>query len=778
MMDARPPQTANVTHYVRTLENMYAPTEIEENPTTSYTPHPPSANIPIVSRAALVLQQPFQQLAAYAARAYLPCMPNRLSHLLEDHQKCLLTQNVNHAKSVEDARSVIGSLLNTRPLGGRRKFAEIEQIDGECLGRAAHEWNKRIPNFLNIVELATKRPDLFDFGLNSNIPIPKPEKFAFALPAFGFSTESIPIEDTEAASPSRLLTHLTDVFCSTMMRTAATLIHASEYDKSMGWQWFTQEEAKGLLQHRNAQLPSMNRELASRGGSLPTTWGAFVWARRPLDRGGDTYDSRLSGSSTQLSRGMQVKIPGSEDVIQSREARWDYVDPAMVAFVVPPTFGMTEMDFINMCQSQEFTDGARGEHEFTLSDAVWATIHDMCGELCIKHFAITTYTSIAFGAFTSSFESVFISPPMSTHEPDNWNPSFGPIMPPFQPHRKLPVDDPLVGESRPNALQQLTYWMRTSMGDCQEGWIIPSEVDGSAGWSGAMMALPQQGQMTDASAYQTVEPSSTKEWIWHFTKTEPSSIAAHRDAHDAVKNIFAGEGITSRVTLEDLDNGVPSGFVGGAVGNSVLMEARHAQVSQRLDQIALSGGDGIEAVPVIARTNELGQPLSRLWFESEDGVMEMSGDAFAWVRPGVEHEGVVDHMASRLVVVDEDQVSVDGIEEVEEEGSQRKVVADEDNMPFTETESVDVFGQRNNSSRPVRRSVAPVRLTPTFAATTPRKRGRLTSSVPMPEPSLNRMRMAGGADDENGLAAGGPTVTPTARRRLVQTPKASRSRKV
>ncbi|KAG8978792.1 hypothetical protein FRB93_010867 [Tulasnella sp. JGI-2019a] len=84
---------------------------------------------------------------------------------------------------------------------------------------------------------------------------------------------------------------------------------------------------------------------------------------------------------------------------------------------------------------------------------------------------------------------------------------------------------------------------------------------------------------------------------------------------------FSPVRITSRVTLEDLDNGVPSGFVGGAVGNSVLMEAGHAQVSQRLDQITLSGGDGIEAIPVIARANEHGgccrdcglNPKTRLW---------------------------------------------------------------------------------------------------------------------------------------------------------------------
>ncbi|KAG8980737.1 hypothetical protein FRB95_009619 [Tulasnella sp. JGI-2019a] len=498
----------------------------------------------------------------------------------------------------------------------------------------------------------------------------------------------------------QLLTHLTKVFRSIMLPTAAAMIHASEPDKSLGWNWSTLEHARALFQHRAGVLPFMDRRFKSQVTKLPTGWGAYVWARGPLQpcAEGEGDNARLRGFTTPVPRGVWIRGPGTQNEghrVESREARLNYVDMAMATFVVPPTFGLTETDFVDMCQSQEFSDGARGEREFTPGDSVWATIHDVCKELGVKHFTVSTYESIAFGAFSSSFESAFISTPMSTHEPEDWNPARGPIMPSFPPHKRFPVEDQLSGKRQPNALQRLAYWMRTSMGDCAEGWNVPTEVDGSAGWSGAMMAVVQAGQPEETISYHTTEASATKEWVWKFLKPEVASISAHRDAHDFVERvIFANDNFLGRsYTIGQINQFGPLGggrrsvFVGGAQGNSVLMEARHAQVAQRLDQIALEGGDGADAVPVIATTNELGKPLARMWVEGEDRLVEMAGDAFAWVRPGVEHDSVIaQQMSSKLVPVDDDQVSAAGIEDVEADGSQPQVVVapEEDDMMAVE----------------------------------------------------------------------------------------------
>ncbi|KAG8880206.1 hypothetical protein FRB98_005290 [Tulasnella sp. 332] len=804
-----PPITPNTQHYVGVLAALIAPTEIEvqpELPTTaasqqhqhhqSYHSHNSmSADLPPhIPGSAQQLRQPFQDVAAYAARAYLPPIPEHINDLLEEHQSRLLTKNVNWgmAKTIKDVRSVrvreLG-VLSSQPKGGRRTLAEIEQIDGECLARAAYIWNDRkVPRFLNIWDLSKQRPDLF-VSLENGFPLLNPSDVSFALPAVGFSTEDIPIaspiaethddagygtedddagpiagpstaprvtglhahpsafdsmaglnrslavlsrtiskvpsganlrmcfnnnndseviqdddqEDNESisSSPSSisidpstpvLLTRLAEVFRSAFLATAGALVHSSEPDKTLGWMWHTLDDARALYQHRSGALPFAQRHFRSEVGTLPEGWGAWIWARGPLkprerdiiyqdgvNIGGSGSGSGWTTSTEeQLPKGVWMRGPGVKNdgyKVESRESKYNYVDLAMAAFVVPPTMGLTEQDFVDMCQSQEFSDGARGERDFTPGDSVWATVYDVCKELKIKHFTVSTYSSIAFGAFSSSFESAFITPPVSSQQPSGWNPARGPVMPSFEAHRKMPVDDKLKGARKPNALQRLAYWMRTSMGDCSEGWTIPNAVDGSAGWSGAMM------QHGDPSSYN-IDSSWTKEWVWRFFKPEVASVKALREAHDFVeRTIFANDlDLTQTYTIigQEQQRGSRTIFVGGAQGNSALMEARHAQVAQRLDQIALM--EGGEGVPAIARKNELGVPLGRIWVEGDDRVVEMGAGAFDWIQPNEEPVlGVVgdaNRPAKKLVAVDDDQVSVAGIEDVEE----AQLEVDEDAM--------------------------------------------------------------------------------------------------
>ncbi|KAG8988916.1 hypothetical protein FRB94_000327 [Tulasnella sp. JGI-2019a] len=668
------------------MDAMFALTEIEGD-TDDASPHVPThVLVDTLAGPVPVLRQPFQDVKAYISRSYLPRFPDDLKRLLEEQQPRLLTEDINRgvAKAIRDVRSVgtSGSHRTSQPLGGRRTLAEIEQIDGECLGRAAYTWvNKDLPHFLGILDRAGQRPDLFLF--DRDVPHPNGEDFAFTLPAVGFSTEDrfeedmtrnneydgeeggslsaveceVDGEDVPFPTPTnwsdvtQFLTRLTRNFRATLLVTAGTLVHISVPDRSLGWRWMTLEHARVLSKHRNGAPLSVARQPKKDIASMTAGWGVFVWARSPLQPCVEDESDKgcSSGSPTPLPRGVRVRGPGAQNdgrVVESREVRLTYVDLGMAVFIVPPTFSLTEVDFVDMCQSQEFSDGARGENDFTPGEAVWATIHAICEELGMSHFVVSTYTSIAFGAFASSFESAFISPPISTHQPDDWNPACGPIMAPFQPHRKL-KGDLLVGQPRSNALQQLTYWMRTSMGDFHEGWTVPSKVDGSAGWSAAMTA--------ENDDLGTVESSSTKEWLWPFTEAEPSNLVAHHDVQDFVEEIIFAERTPGIMTL---GGQIRPTFIGRWQWNSSLMETRHAQMAQRLDMIALNGGNGADVVPIIVTTNESGLPLVRMWVEGEDRLVEMAGDAFSWVRPGGERKK-----------------SADGIEEVEEDVSQQEMVA-------------------------------------------------------------------------------------------------------
>ncbi|KAG9001758.1 hypothetical protein FRB94_013690 [Tulasnella sp. JGI-2019a] len=777
-------------HYINVIEALIAPTQIED--TTPYDAQEiaghqsMSSNIHITpSDAPSTIRQPFQDIAGYAARAFLPPLPPQISKALEEHQTRLLTKDINWGivTTIKKVRSVpsrdMEGLLACGPMGGKRSLAEIEQIDGEWLAKAAFRWNdRRVPRCLDVFKLIKFRPDLFvTFNNGSfNVPVFKTSAVCFTIPAFGFSTEEIPSAfgradggmavdgeddgyDTEpeddgatrhsasarpsstglrphpsafdsmadlnqslsvvsrsisgryvvnagatpwpsvhpaniaddndddtasiASSPStisinpattRLLSRLPEFFRSTMLATAASLVHTSEPDKTLGWEWSSLQDSRKLVQQHRTIYSNKPKAATP----LPTGWSAWIWGRKPLqpcrkEQGDRRFlededtlwrSADQAGSQTPLPRGYWMRGPGSKNEdypIESRENKYSFSELAMVCFLVSPTLGLTEQDLVDLCQSQEFSDGARGEGAFTPAETAWAAIYDVCKELDIKFFAISTYSSIAFGAFSTSFESAFISPPMSTLAPTSFNPNRGPLMPDFEPSFGAQDGTQRRAHRRPNAVQTLAYWMRSGMGNCTEGWVIPNSVDGTSGWSGSMVL---NESFTEPTAHYF-----TKEWVWPFLKSEAASEKALEDAREFVTQVLAEDklsnhassstsglsrtytqvqvaemfGVQSSFVGRSDSTGGPL-FVGGAEYNSAMLEARHAQVAQRLDVEAMHGGDGAEDVPLIAPTNAQGAPLARAWEELDReraGPTRVLGTGIAvldWLRPTEEPE--------------------------------------------------------------------------------------------------------------------------------------------
>ncbi|KAG8859534.1 hypothetical protein FRB96_004418 [Tulasnella sp. 330] len=558
------------------------------------------------------------------------------------------------------------------------------------------------------------------------------------------SISSNPSSISISPNTASILSHLPELFKATMLTTVASLVHTSEPDKTVGWSWVDVQNAREHVQqhHHHHSHPRFNRPRKADAATLPSGWAAWIWARSPLkpcrQEQGDRRNLEDSHvlwrddggvGKTLLPRGVWLAGPGVKNegyMVESRETKYGFSEFGMACFLVPPTLGLTEQDFIDMCQSQEFSDGARGERGFTPAEAGWATIHDICKELDVKFFSISTFSSMAFGAFSTSFESAFISPPVSTHAPTtNINPLRGPLMPAL---------DMALGENvpraagdlqktarRPNAIQHLAYWMRSGMGNCTEGWVIPSQVDGTAGWSGAMILHDNYAAPTAAGL--------TKEWMWPFLKFEAASEKALEDTREFVvekilpKDPLAGAASRAltqtftQIQVADMIFGSGSGsgsgpsqikggvkvrprvppFFGGAEYNSAMLEARHAQVAQRLDLEALHGGKGADEVPQIALTNELGEPLGRAWEElnreATAGEREVVGTgmaAFDWLRPT---EDMPDVQVQPLRQVHQQQQLPTPIDTADDAGSnvgllEAAVHADEDDGMAVEPKDV------------------------------------------------------------------------------------------
>lgn len=175
--------------------------------------------------------------------------------------------------------------------------------------------------------------------------------------------------------------------------------------------------------------------------------------------------------------------------------------------------------------------------------------------------------------------------------------------------------------------------MRSSMGDCDESWIVPERVDGIYGRGGAII-LKDDRFLGD---------SYSREFIWPFLKPEGSSKRAYQEAHVWVnKHILSDTSKLSR-TYTDIQlqrffgMGSPvkkggraiSRFVGGAEYNSPFMEARHAQVAQRLDDVALQGGVGASQVPPIITREQLRRKkrLTPVWVNKDDAASAVTNTA-------------------------------------------------------------------------------------------------------------------------------------------------------
>lgn len=184
------------------------------------------------------------------------------------------------------------------------------------------------------------------------------------------STLSTPISISISHSMPILLNRLTEVFRSAFLSTVAALVHSSEPDKTLGWNWHTLEHARNLFQHRLGALPLAQNRFRSQVRALPAGWAAWVWARSPLKPrvrrfdqqqhvmgGGSGSDGGWTTSTeAQLPKGVWMRGPGSKNdgyEVESRESKYNFAEMAMVTFVVPPTMGLTEQDFVDMCQSQE-----------------------------------------------------------------------------------------------------------------------------------------------------------------------------------------------------------------------------------------------------------------------------------------------------------------------------------------------------------------------------------------------------------------------------------------
>ncbi|KAG8969771.1 hypothetical protein FRB90_010708, partial [Tulasnella sp. 427] len=108
-----------------------------------------------------------------------------------------------------------------------------------------------------------------------------------------------------------------------------------------------------------------------------------------------------------------------------------------------------------------YSDGIRGERKFLPHEALLAAVYDLCRQLKVLHFTISTYTHVASGAFNKSYSIAFISEAVHATAPPAPSASSTAMS--------------LGAGCRPNALRMVAYWMRCSMGNSEDAWPVPVE---------------------------------------------------------------------------------------------------------------------------------------------------------------------------------------------------------------------------------------------------------------------------------------------------------------
>ncbi|KAG9020113.1 hypothetical protein FS837_008583, partial [Tulasnella sp. UAMH 9824] len=213
--------------------------------------------------------------------------------------------------------------------------------------------------------------------------------------------------------------------------TAHTL-HVSEGRATRGWRWMNRQEAWDHALARKADVHGLTVDDVD-----PETTGQVEFPFRNLDW-------------------MVWGKPGEMDPVNGR----DKGALGMLVIILPP-WVFPQQSLSDFTSPQEYSDGVRGERKFLPHEALLAAVYDLCRQLKVYHFTVATYTHLASGAFNKSYSIAFITEPVHATSPPPLSPSTTALN--------------LGAGCKPNALRLLAYWMRCSMGSCEDAWPIPAE---------------------------------------------------------------------------------------------------------------------------------------------------------------------------------------------------------------------------------------------------------------------------------------------------------------
>ncbi|KAG9044915.1 hypothetical protein FS837_007322 [Tulasnella sp. UAMH 9824] len=381
-------------------------------------------------------------------------------------------------------------------------------------------------------------------------------------------TDSI-MSDSSVSSDAFTST-LSKLVGASILRTAESCLNVSEPEVMLGYTWMGLDEARGVAKKWLEVVPMGS--LGSYASSTPaaTTSGSSrgrrstsiapspnitdplssfdgddgVFSSGPLKGYGCHFFGRQPTSNM---RGVQPAWMGKEQAwVRAGYDPVNLTGKLCMFVLVQPEWALPKRTLSDLSQSQEFTDGARGEKAFTTFEAVWALLVDVCRRYGIRHFAVTSATHIALGAFSPTYQTGYMSPPIST------------MSEPLNSRSRLNPKDK--DSYKPTALQMLMYWMRCSMGSFSEQWNIPEH----AGLTG----IPGDA----AFGY--------REKFWSTPNVEPAA----RDAARLVSRRIAS---TKRVAE--------------AEDGQLFTEVRFAQMSQSVDQEERSKNRGNEMVRVLSQ---------------------------------------------------------------------------------------------------------------------------------------------------------------------------------